>query len=188
VGSPHTLPLNGVGLTSGPDATWSATSMTFAPQLIGATSPAQSITLSNYGTATVNLAGITVSADFGVTDNCGSSLASAASCTANVTSTPSAAGKYSGTLSVTDNAPGSPQTVSLSGAGSTGAYKLTGKCSGYQRGGTNQCVIIVNLAQCPIGQPAVSPVSTTCGPSKIVDNSTACSAGPGTENGFCDAQ
>src|SRR4029077_9634488 len=117
VGSQHSVLLNGVGLTSGPNATWSATSMTFAPQLIGTTSPAQSITLSNYGTTTVNIAGITVTADFGETDNCGSSLASAASCTVNVTSTPSAAGKYNGTLSVTDNAPASPQTVSLNGAG-----------------------------------------------------------------------
>lgn len=188
VGSPHSVPLNGMGLTSGPNATWSATKMTFAPQLIGATSPEQSITLSNYGTTTVNTTGITVTADFGETDNCSSSLASGASCTVNMTSTPSAAGKYSGTLSVTDNAPGSPQTVSLNGAGSAGAYKLTGYCSGFQRGGTHQCVYVQDLSHCPLGQLAVSPVSTNCGPSKIVDSSAGCSAGPLTEMGFCDAQ
>jgi hypothetical protein len=186
VGSPHTVPLNGVGLSSGPNATWSATSMTFAPQLIGATSSAQSITLSNYGTTVVNLTGITVSADFGETDNCGSSLASAASCTVNVTSTPSAAGEYSGTLSVTDNAPGSAQTVSLNGAGSTGAYKMTGRCVPSTRG---QCVRVSEAAQCPLGQLAISPGAIRCGGGlHRVDISTACSAGTGTENAYCEAR
>jgi hypothetical protein len=185
VGSPHSVPLNGVGLTSGPDATWSATSMTFAPQLIGTTSPAQSITLSNYGTTTVNIAGITVTADFGETDNCGSSLASAASCTVNVTSTPSAAGKYNGTLSVTDNAPASPQTVSLNGAGSTGAYKLTGYCLPSTRG---QCVPVSNPAQCPLGQLAIRPGAIRCGGGlDTVDISTACSAA-GAQNAYCEAR
>lgn len=189
VGSPHSISLNGVGLTSGSNATWSATNMTFAPQLMWTTSPAQSITLNNYGTTAVNITGITVTANFGEIDNCGSSLVSAASCTVNVTSAPSAAGKYNGTLSVTDNAAGSPQTVSLKGAGSTGAYKLTGHCLGYQRGGTNQCVFVLNLSLCPIGQLAISPRSTSCGQAThMVDGSTACSAGPGTENAFCDAR
>ena len=44
-------------------------------------------------------------------------LASGASCTINVTFTPSTTGSVTGTLSITDNAAGSPQAVSLSGAG-----------------------------------------------------------------------
>ena len=186
MGSPHSVPLNGVGLTSGPDATWSANSMTFTPQLIGATSPAQSITLSNYGTTIVNITGISVAGDFGETDNCGSSLASAASCTVNVTSTPSAAGKYSGTLSVTVDAPSSPQTVSLNGAGSTGAYKLTGHCLPSTRG---LCVPVSKPAQCPAGQLAIRPGAIRCGGGlHTVDISTACSAEPGTENAYCEAR
>jgi len=186
LGSPHSVPLNGVGLTSGPNATWSATSMTFAPQLVGTTSPAQSITLSNYGTTTINIPGITVTSNFGETDNCSSSLASGASCTVNVTSTPSAAGKYSGTLSVTDNAPASPQTVSLNGAGSTGTYKLTGYCVPSTRA---QCVPVSKPAQCPLGQLAISPGAIRCGGGlHTVDISTACSAGPGTENAYCEAR
>jgi hypothetical protein len=186
VGSPHSVSLNGVGLTSGPNASWSATSMAFAPQLLGTTSPAQSITLNNYGTTAVNISGITVTAGFGETDNSGSSLASAASCTVNVISTPSAAGKYSGTLAVTDNASGSPQTVSLNGAGSTGAYKLTGYCVPSTR---SQCVPVSNPAQCPLGQLAISPGTIRCGGGlHTVDISTACSAGPGTENAYCEAR
>jgi hypothetical protein len=54
-------------------------------------SPAQSIALSNYGITAVNTAGITVTTNFGETDNCSSSAGSGASCTINVTSTPSSA-------------------------------------------------------------------------------------------------
>ena len=54
-------------------------------------SPAQSIALSNYGTPALITTGITVTTNFGETDNCSSSAASGASCTINVTSTPSSA-------------------------------------------------------------------------------------------------
>src|SRR4029077_14495146 len=54
---------------------------------------------------------------FRQSDTCGSSLAAGASCTISVTFTPTASGTRSGTLSVTDNAPGTPQTASLSGTG-----------------------------------------------------------------------
>ena len=68
VGSPHSVSLSGVGLTSSPDATWSATSLNFANQSVGTTSPAQSLTLSNYGTTTLSITGIAVTADFGETN------------------------------------------------------------------------------------------------------------------------
>jgi hypothetical protein len=132
VGSPHSVSLSGVGLTSGPDATWSATSLNFANQSVGTTSPAQSLTLSNYGTTTLSIAGTAVTADFGETDTCsGSNLASAASCTISVTFAPSASGSLNGTVSVTDNAPGSPQTVALTGTGVTSTcIPIGGSCFG----------------------------------------------------------
>ncbi len=64
-------------------------SLNFGSQGVNTTSPAQSIVLSNYGKATLNITGITASANFAETDNCGTSLASAASCTISVTFSPS---------------------------------------------------------------------------------------------------
>jgi len=92
----------------GPNATLSAMSLNFGSQGVNTTSPAQSIVLSNYGKATLNITGITASANFAETDNCGTSLASAASCTISVTFSPSATGAITGTLSITDNASRSP--------------------------------------------------------------------------------
>jgi FG-GAP-like repeat len=104
-------------LVTGPNAILSATSLTFDTQVLNTTSTAQSFQLANYGTTTVNISGITASTNFGETNNCGSTLAAGATCIINATFTPAAINNLMGTLSVADNAPDSPQTVSLSGAG-----------------------------------------------------------------------
>jgi hypothetical protein len=122
VGSPQVIPLTGIGVVSGPsgpNATLSATGLTFATQLAGTTSPAQSVTLSNTGTVALSISSIGITGadhnDFTQTHTCAASLAPAASCTINITFTPTGVGSRTALLSVKDNAPGSPQTVSLSG-------------------------------------------------------------------------
>ena len=57
------------------------------------------------------------SGDFAQTNNCGGSVATGANCTINVTFTPAAKGGRAAALSITDNASGSPQQVSLKGSG-----------------------------------------------------------------------
>ena len=116
-GSPQSVPLSGIGATSGPNATLSTKSLTFATQLVGTTSPAQPVTLSNYGTMTLDITSIVASGDFSESNNCGSSLPPGGYCTINVTFKPTQRGPRTGTVSITDNAPGSPQTVSLKGTG-----------------------------------------------------------------------
>ncbi len=116
-GSPQAIPLSGFGVTSGPNATLSASSLTFATQLLNTTSAAQSVTLSNYGSATLDITSIVATGNFVQTNTCGPTIAPEASCTIQVTFTPTAAGNLSGTLSFTNNAPGSPQSVNLSGVG-----------------------------------------------------------------------
>jgi hypothetical protein len=124
VGSPQSVSVNGTGITSGPNATLSATLLGFANQLLDTTSEPLSITLSNYGTSALDVATINATTSFGESDNCIGSLASGASCTINVTFTPGTTGFIDGTLSITDDAPGSPQDVGLSGTGISG-----GKCT-----------------------------------------------------------
>jgi hypothetical protein len=109
--------LSGTGLVSGPNATPSPSSLTFATQLVGTSSSAQSATLTNYGTTALSITSIAASGDFSQTNTCGSSLAAEASCTISVTFKPTQRATRTGTLSITDNAAGSPQTVSLTGTG-----------------------------------------------------------------------
>jgi hypothetical protein len=160
------------------NATLSTTSLGLQSEPVGTTSPAVSVQLSNHGTATLSITGITASGDFGETNTCGSTLAAGAQCSISVTSTPSATGTRFGTVLVTDNAPGSPQTISLTGFGLQGPVAtLTGLCSGVAfdfRTRRIQCVIGQSF-QCPVGQPAITPtLVSNCG-LNLVDTARNCS-------------
>jgi FlaG/FlaF family flagellin (archaellin) len=90
---------------------------------VGARSAAQSIKVSNSGTAALSISKITIGGtnpgDFAQTNTCGSSVAAGGSCAISVTFAPTAAGTRSASVSVSDDASGSPQTVPLSGTGTT---------------------------------------------------------------------
>jgi Abnormal spindle-like microcephaly-assoc'd, ASPM-SPD-2-Hydin len=104
-------------------------SLTFGPQTINTTSPPQTVTLTNTGAATLTLSPIALTGtdanDFAQTNNCLPTLAPNAYCQVSVTFTPLAAGSLSAAVSITDNAPGSPQTVGLLGTGTTSAATLS---------------------------------------------------------------
>jgi hypothetical protein len=106
-----------------PVATLSAISLTFPNQYLNTTSARKTVTLTNTGSATLNVsAPLGISGDFGETDNCaGAGLAISASCSISVTFTPTATGSRTGMLTITDNAGSGQQTVSLSGQGVTPA-------------------------------------------------------------------
>ena len=116
-GSPQLVPLSGIGLGPAPSVSVSPASLNFPGQLLGSTSAAQQIKLSNTGNAALSISGISSSGDFTQSNNCGSSLAANSSCSISLSFKPSTGGNRTGTLSVTDNAAQSPQTVNLSGTG-----------------------------------------------------------------------
>jgi len=104
---------------TGPSASLSPTSLTFASQNVGTTGAAQAVTLTNSGPGALSITSIATSGDYAQTNNCGTSLAVNGTCTINVTFTPTVSGTRTGTLTVTDNATNSPQTASLTGTGMT---------------------------------------------------------------------
>ena len=116
--------------TVGPTYTLSVspTSLIFGSQNIGTTSAAQSITVSNTGSATLSIANIAASGDYARTTTCGITLAASANCTISVTFTPSAAGTRTGAITITSNATGSPHSVSLSGTGN-GVFTQVPSCT-----------------------------------------------------------
>ena len=84
---------------------------------MGASGSSQAVTLSNTGTDVLNINGIVASGDYSQTGTCGATLAASASCTINLTFTPSSTGTRNGylTLNVTDSS--ILHTVTLSGSG-----------------------------------------------------------------------
>ncbi|HTV60330.1 MAG TPA: choice-of-anchor D domain-containing protein [Verrucomicrobiae bacterium] len=129
-GSPQTVPLTGTATQAA--LKLSATSLSFSPaQLIGTASAAQTVTVSSTGTGALAITRIAFSgadgADFTETDNCtgtgGVSIPSGQTCTIHAVFTPQAqdaqcgatAGARCATMTLTDNAGDSPQSVALSG-------------------------------------------------------------------------
>ncbi|MFF2852277.1 choice-of-anchor D domain-containing protein [Streptomyces sp. NPDC058001] len=117
-GGPVTASLTGVG-TNGVSLSASPTSLSFASRVVGSTSPAQAVTVTNNGTATAALGTVATTGDFAQTKTCGTTLAAGASCTVNVTFTPTATGTRTGMLSVPSNDANSPLSVALSGTGTS---------------------------------------------------------------------
>ncbi len=107
---------------SGPIMGLNPTSLAWGKVLVGKTGAAKTVTVSNTGGSTLNFTSITTTGDFArkagpKTTDCGSSLAVGKTCTVRVTFTPTQTGARTGSLVFNDNAPGSPQSVSLSGTG-----------------------------------------------------------------------
>lgn len=124
-------------MTNQPAANLSPGAPTFTNQIIGSTSPAQRITVTNTGTGTLAIASITITGDFSqASDTCTSPVAPEASCSVSVVFTPSALGTRAGNLSITDNAAGSPQTVPLIGAGIANTCPLYDQTRAVHSGAT----------------------------------------------------
>ncbi len=105
-----------------PIVSLSPTSLTFGAQASGTASAAQTVTLSNTGSAALSITGTGINitganaTDFSQTNPCGASVAAGGNCVISVTFTPSlSAGSETATLNVNDTAGGSPQQVQLSG-------------------------------------------------------------------------
>jgi hypothetical protein len=91
-------------------------------------SSAQSFTITNTGTANLNVSGVTVGGadaamfalSLGTCSSLTPTLVAGNSCTVIVTFSPSSVGTRSATLQLASNASGSPTTVTLAGAGAAG--------------------------------------------------------------------
>ncbi len=116
--------LSGNGILA-PIANLSPTSLTFSAKSVGSSSTPQTVTLKNPGKVTLNITSIKTSGDFSQTHTCGSTLAANASCTISVSFKPTATGTRTGSLTFTDNASPTTQTVSLTGTGAGPLASLT---------------------------------------------------------------
>ncbi len=116
-------PVNFTVTASGtnPVVSLSSTSLPFGFWTLGTTSRIETVTLTNTGNSalTITSVGLTGSnpLDFGQTDTCVGSVGAGSNCTISLTFTPQATGSRTAAVSITDNASGSPQSVSLSATG-----------------------------------------------------------------------
>jgi len=100
----------------------SPSNLSFPGQPVATTGTTETIALTNGTNAALSMAGLIVTGtnagDFAeIANTCGASVAAGGTCTIGVAFTPSGAGQRMATLSINDNASGSPQTINLTGSG-----------------------------------------------------------------------
>ncbi len=105
------------------------TSIAFGNQNLNTSSGPQVVTLKNSSGSSLTIASIDITgaeaSEFSNTTTCGATLANGATCTASVTFTPTTSGALTATLTITDSASNSPQTLALSGTGFASAPSIT---------------------------------------------------------------
>src|ERR1700693_1555032 len=170
----------------------SANQLNFASQPQGIASPAQSVSLTNNGAADLIITEITVvgenSTDFAQTNNCPmtpATLAPRAFCEIRVVFQPSAVSERIATLSIGDNASGSPQTVALKGT-ATGAVPVVSFAPsalsfGSQPVGTSSAPRVIVLTNTGSATLSITSAISLDGPARaefrISRNSRSCPDG-----------
>ncbi|MHB8644169.1 MAG: choice-of-anchor D domain-containing protein [Thermomicrobiales bacterium] len=148
-GSPHSAQVTGVGLA--PVVSLTPSVVSCPDTQIGSTNPCSGITLKNTGNTALTWTSLTANSPYSVgTSTCvGNTLAAGSTCQITVTFAPGTGGVATGFLTIADNAPGSPHTVTLTGNGvGTPALTLTqaGSCPDTAVGTTAPCSLLVTVA------------------------------------------
>jgi hypothetical protein len=168
-GSPHTVTLEGFG--SGPVVALSPAGVSFSAIAVGTSSASQTVTLSNSGNITLNVSSIQVVGDYSSTNNCPAALAAGTSCTISVTFTPTTTGARNGSLTINDDAPGSPQTAILTGSGADFGLASSPGSVTVKAGVT----AVYGLTVSPIGGAFNGAIKLSCSGSPTL---TSCSLSP----------
>jgi hypothetical protein len=159
--APLSMPLTGVGTDQTFTVTLTPSSLAFATQLVGTTSPGQPATLTNTGNQPITISNIAATTPFSQTNNCPSNLGTDSNCQIQVAFTPTDKGTVNGTLSVTDDAVGSPQTVALSGTGTAVVLSPTGIKFGNQKVGTKSVPVPITLSNLGTSSLSITQIAFT---------------------------
>jgi len=178
--------LSGTGSATAPGVGFDHTSVPFGDQMLTTTSAAIPVKLTDTGNGPLTIFSIAASGDFAQTNTCPMSpatLAAAGFCTINVTFAPTVVGARTGTLTVTDNAGGSPHSIPLTGTGwdfqvtapptETGKSPLTFDATMTPLGGFNQSVAFTCTgaptgSTCTIATPITAADGKTAQPVQVM--------------------
>jgi 6-phosphogluconolactonase (cycloisomerase 2 family) len=118
-----TLDVSGTAVAAAAGASLNTSALSFPNTAEGATSSPMSFTVTDSGTAELSVSSVTLGGanpgDFKISSNNCGMVAIGSFCTVGVEFFPQATGVRNATVSISDNASGSPQMVTLSGTGET---------------------------------------------------------------------
>jgi len=157
-----------------PAVSLSPATLNFKKEPIGQTTAPLTVTLTNIGSATLNISNVVATGDYAIFANtCGSTVSSGGNCAVSVTFTPTKKGARNGTLSFTDNAPGSPQTVPLKGTGQSITVSPASLNFGSVAVGNTsppQTVTVSNVSTAPVSLTGIAFAGTAAGDYLITAN------------------
>ena len=162
-GSGGNSALNAADATA--SANLSPSTMAFTSKAVGTATSAQTVTVTNSGSADMNVSGIAMGGtnpgDFSQTNTCGSTIAAGANCAINIVFKPTASGTRTANVSLSDDASSSPQTVSLSGtlATTTANISPASVTLGSEPLGTASAVQAVTVSNTGTGSLSLTGVS-----------------------------
>ena len=158
----------------GATAALSPSKLTFAKTLIGQTT-SLALTLTNTGTATLNLSNVATTGDFAVQSNtCGTQVLAAANCAITLGFTPTAKGARKGLLQLTDNAPDNPQKVTLSGTGVSIALSPTALTFGAEPVGQSTPPQTVTISNASTASVNLTGFTITIAPADYTISNNTC--------------
>ena len=195
-GSPQTVALSGGGTVPSPIVSPSPTSLTFPSTTVGVADTAQTITVTNTGSAPLVITSVAVTgtnaSSYSEADTCQTgAVAVSATCTITVTFKPTTFGTLTGSISITDNATGSPQTVGLTGtAVEAGAFTLSASAVTLTAGATGTSTITatgtggysgtINLTCALTTSPTGATKLPTCTPGSAITIASGNTTATGT--------
>ena len=163
--SPQTVSLAGTGVVS--SISFAPSSLTFTSQPVGTTSGTQTVTLTNTGTGTLNISGISLGGDFSLlSTTCSGAISPSGSCTFNIAFKPTATGLRTASAVVTSDAPGT-NSLALTGRGADFGISAAPNAQIVPAGGVATYTIALPSAGAPFGN-SISlscnglPADTTC--------------------------
>ena len=181
--SPLTFALSGTGTAVQLQIT--PASVDLGSEFVGVTGLPKTVTLSNTGNLPVTVQSINTTGPFGSLNACGSIIQPGDACAIGIFFQPTAVGSQTGTLAITDNAPGSPQQIQLSGTGSSinvAASSGSSTSATIQQGGTATYNLTVKAEDGFVGNLAVgcddvpSGIQCTPNPTSVALTTSASNA------------
>ena len=180
-GSPQSATITGTGVQARGAVTLVPGSLDFGTIAQGAQPSSQSVTLTNSGTAALTVSSVLLGGanpgDFSMTNNCTSApVQMQESCSINVTFSPQAQGQRTATITLTDDAANSPQTINV-----TGNVASPFQLSAGSSGNTSATISAGQTAQYALqitpGPGFTGNISVTCSGAPV---GAACTITPGT--------
>jgi hypothetical protein len=137
------------------------TPLSFVTQLVGDTSPPQSVTLTNVGSEAITVRSIKAQGQFGVKSDCGSRINAGASCEMSVVFSPLSIGSKTGFVSINDTASTKPQVIELTGSATVVTLSPASLGFGTQAVGTRSAPQEITLTNTSDSQLQITNIKLT---------------------------